>query len=342
MQIGLHSVYLNHKSDEGYVIALGNFDGIHLGHLEVIKSCTHQAQVMNLQSAIITFAPHPAELIGTPRKQIMSYEQKIRELSKTGIDCIHTLTFNEHMMYMQPLEFIEYLVTHLRVRAIITGYNFRFGHKRSGDINTLNEASKKFGYQFRAIGPIYCEYHVLSSSYIKSILEAGAIGIVNTLLGRAYSIEGEVVKGQGLAEKNFAVPTANILLKEGTCYPAKGVYLVKAQIDEREEQSNPEEKKRLKPKRLLYGIANIGSRPTFSSSSDLVMETHLLQEELSKEQVAREKAEIDFYKLYGKKLRIWPMHFIRPERQFSSAVALFKQIKIDIKNAHYLIKNLPI
>ncbi len=331
----------SHKAKRCCVAALGNFDGVHLGHQEVIRSCIYKAKAMGLQSAVITFEPHPSRFVGIPRKSIMSYKQKLEELAKTGIDLIYTLDFNDHMMYMQPPEFIHYLMNHLEVRAIITGYNFRFGHKRSGDISTLQSASEKFGYQYRAIGPIHCEYHTLSSSYIKAMLEVGAVGIASRLLGRPYSIDGEVVQGSELAKKHLGVPTANIALQDDICYPANGVYLVKAQIIEIGEKIDAREDGE---ERKIYGIANIGNRPTVTSSCDLIMETHLFLDNYSgynsKTQNIADQVETDQFKksLYGKTLKIWPIQFIRPERKFTSIDALRHQIETDIMSSRYIIK----
>ncbi len=330
------------------VIALGNFDGVHLGHLEVIKSCVYQAKTMNLPSVVLTFDPHPATTLNYSTKHlnkssktIYTASEKIEKLLNNNVDYVYTLQFNDSMMLVKAKAFIDYLVFHLNAKAIFSGFNFFFGHKREGDIGLLNKKSRQLDYLYRAIGPISYQSHTLSSSHIKTLFMSGAVGIVNKLLGTKYCIEGIITKGLGLAGKILNIPTANVVLQDDLYYPTKGVYLTHVQICNENNVS-----------KIMYGITNIGTKQTLHSNSPLTMETHIfidmpvLQQHsvkknhyaINENEVNKNFYSIDYNELYDKRIKVWPLEFIRPERHFNSIDDLRKQIIADIKNAHYIIK----
>ena len=308
-------VYYNttHYKDfpKNCVMALGNFDGMHIGHQKVIRYCLKKAKELNKTAAILTFDPHPNQILRKKNsfKLICDFKQKIELIQNIGIKHVVVLSFNKVLSSLTPEEFIkQYLVQLFNVNTIVTGYNFSFGKQKKGNNLILEKFSKQYGFSFDAIGKTQYNDYVLSSSNIKTLLQQGSIGIVNKLLGRIYSVKGTVSIGKKIA-KQIGTATANIILKNHIQYPLFGVYLVQIMIHNKK----------------FYGIANIGVKPTFNKNNSCpLLEVHVL----------------DFNQdIYNLEVEVEFLHFIRPERKFPNVMLLKEQIVQDIYNVRYILKN---
>ena len=291
------------------ILAIGNFEGIHLGHQKVINSCIEIAQDNGFIPAILTFDPHPNSVVDSKnnKKPIYSHTQKLEILKTFSISHLFILDFDINLMKLNPDDFIhDILVERFKVKAVVTGQNFYFGYKKLGNATILSNVAKKYSFSYYAIEK-YTENGIeVSSSKIRELLSLGMLETSNNLLGRRYAIEGKIIYGEKLAE-TLGFKTANILLNEKCSYPMKGVYLVRITLSDE--------------KRKLYGVANIGVRPTTSNESKLLLEVHIF----------------NFNKdIYGKNAKVEFLHLIRPERNFKNIECLKTQIQKDVKDAQYV------
>ena len=301
----IHQINLNTKVDEKlFHLAIGNFDGLHKGHQEIISKLVDKAKLNKKPSAILSFKPHPRQFFSKnlDRYQIINEEEKQLILKKLGVEHYISLNFNEAVSNLSPSDFIsKILVKQLKVIKLVVGYDFRFGKNREGNIQLLNEISKIHGYDLEIIEPIkdLLINEVYSSSSVRNSIKEGNIKKANSILGRNWSMSGKVIHGDQRARKmNF--PTANIL-PHNLIYPLKGVYVVKTMINNK----------------IINGIANFGERPTVDGKK-LLLEVHLL----------------DFNEdIYGNHLTVEFLTFIRGEKKFDSLALLAEQIKEDIKIA---------
>ena len=290
------------KEHKDAAIAIGNFDGLHAGHKKVLKEAKQKAKSNKLKFGLITFEPVPTMFFNKSIKnhRINSLEQKIYFLKKMKLDFLIIINFNKNFSNLSAEEFIrKILFNKLRTKYIYVSRNFKFGKKRLGDIITLKNFEKKYFYKMVIISPHKKKKKIVSSSLIRKIIRQGQLNKVKKLLGRTWSIEGVVVKGDQRGRK-IGFPTCNIKLNSYTV-PKLGVYSVWVQIDNL--------KKR--------GIANIGYRPTFSGKS-LLLEVNIFG-------IKRN--------LYRKILNISFIKFIRAEKKFKNINQLKVQIKKDIISA---------
>ncbi len=291
-------------------VALGNFDGVHIAHQEIIKTCVNYAKNEDIKSAVMTFDPHPRKVMrpSLQHKNLTTIEQRIELFKSLGVDLVFLIDFTTEFANISANDFItKILVDNLRVKHIATGYNFLFGRNREGTPELLSKYAKDYNFSYNLINKINYNYHDVSSSNIKEMLGLGAMGIVNRMLGRKYTISGKVIKGNKRA-RELGVPTANIRLEENLIYPLYGVYLVMVKFDNKE----------------MHGIANIGVRPTFSETNP-VLEVHIFNFNGD---------------IYDKDLEVSFLHFIRPERKFGNIDDLKLQIASDVQGAKYALKNL--
>ena len=295
-------------------VAIGNFDGIHLGHRIIIKQCKELTASLKVESAVVTFEPHTALVLGkgASLKLLSTYEEKLQLIEQTGIDHLIIMKFDESLIKLTPKEFVKkILVEQLQAHGIVTGYDFHFGESRKGNAALLESLSQLFGYRYIKVNPVEYQGYTPSSSLIRDMLSKGLVGTAQKLLGRKYKISGVISKGQGIG-KQLDARTANIKLKEGLQYPLNGVYLVEVKFLSDDEKH--------------YGIANIGVKPTFSQNRPLpLLEVHIL----------------DFNKeIYGIQAEVSFLHFIRPERKFKNQEQLKVQIKRDTVHVKYVIANI--
>ena len=296
----------------GLILAIGNFDGVHLGHQKVIDTCINIAKRNRLVPAVLTFDPHPSAIVNKSHNKNLIYSdaQKLKMLQTFLISHLFILNFDTNLMKLSHSKFIKnILVEKFNVKGVITGENFHFGHQRKGDMNTLSNASKKYGFSYYIVEKSIQDGIEVSSSKIRELLSMGMIETANKMLGREYAMNGSIVYGKRLAE-NLGFKTANISLDEQSNHLMKGVYLVRfILLDEGIKR---------------YGIANIGVRPTVSHDNQLALEVHLF----------------DFYRdIYEQNVKVEFLRFIRPERNFENIEALKAQIMKDIKDAEYVSLN---
>ncbi len=284
------------------VVAIGNFDGLHLGHQKVLKSAHLMAKKNNLKFGVVTFEPVPVMFFGKKKTnhRINNLSQKISGLKKLKIDFIYIIKFNKKFSNLKPISFIEKtLKNNLNAKFVFVSKNFRFGKNREGSINTLKKYEKHYSYKTIITRPLKKNNIILSSTIIRKKISLGLIKVANKNLGRNWCVEGKVIKGKKRGRK-IGFPTCNIKLGE-YIVPKLGVYSIIA------ENSNFRKK----------GIANIGYRPTFSGKS-LLLEVNIFGIKKN---------------LYNKNLKISFIKFIRKEKKFGNLKQLKIQIKKDIKIA---------
>ena len=290
----------------GAVYAIGNFDGLHLGHQAVIARAVAIAKERAAPSALLTFEPHPADFFAgrpvvfrltPPREKAAICER----LGLTGLVLIH---FDAALAGMSAEDFIaKILVARLRVAAVVVGWDFHFGKGRSGSPTTLAEAGQRYGFGVEIVAKVEDEAGAVSSSVIRKALERGDLAAAAKGLGRNYSVSGQVISGQRLG-RTLGVPTANIAL-EPTNRLAHGVYAVVARVDGR----------------AYPAVASFGTRPTVDDGPPL-LEVHLL----------------DFDgDLYGREMEVEFIERIRDELKFDSIPALVAEMTRDKERAREIL-----
>ena len=292
---------LNKKHLNG-VIAIGNFDGLHLGHQKVINEAKQKAKKNNLPFGLMTFEPVPVMFFSksTNDHRINSSRQKKVQLKKFKLDFLIVIRFNKSFSSLTAKEFIKkILYKKTKCKYLYVSKNFKFGYKRQGDIQTLKKLEKQFNYKIIITKPFKKNHKTISSTFIRKKIRKGKINLANKLLNRNWSIEGRVIQGRKRGRK-IGFPTCNMSLKNYVV-PKLGVYAVK-----------------VKGKNFnKNGIANVGYRPTFNGKK-LLLETNIF----------------GFNKnLYNKVINVSFKKFIRAEKKFRNFQDLKKQIKIDIKLA---------
>ena len=292
---------LKNKHCKG-VLAIGNFDGIHLGHQKVIRDAKQQANKNKLPFGIMTFEPMPVMFFNKKIKnhRINSLDQKIKQFKKLKLDFLIIKKFNKKFSRLTAEKFIEKIIfKKTKCKYLYVSNNFRFGFKRRGNIRILKKFGKKFNYRNLIIKPFKKKNNVISSTLIRKKIREGKIKEANKLLNRNWSVDGKVIKGQKRGQK-IGFPTCN--LKMGNyVIPRLGVYAVKVKTSD------------------FYknGVANVGYRPTFNGKS-LLIETNIFG-------INRN--------LYNKVITVYFKKFIRPEKKFKDFKFLKKQIKLDIQQA---------
>lgn len=282
-------------------IALGVFDGIHLGHRNLIESTVDRARKNNGLSIVVTFEPHPDRII-FPDKNIMhitTLEEKIEIIRTLGVDILFILKFGPWIRNMQPNVFLFRILNEkLGANEIFVGFNYKFGYKGKGDIELLKKYEKLYNYKSNILDPKTVNGKIVSSTLIKKYIEKGNIKEAAKLLGNKYSISGKVIKGENIGKKVMKIPTANLMVHEDKIIPGNGVYLTEVMID------------RIK----YYGLMNIGKRPTFKGENRTI-EVYIM----------------DFDKnIYKKDIVCYVLDKIRDEKYFDSAEKLRKQIMKDV------------
>ncbi len=284
------------------VIAIGNFDGLHLGHQKVINEARQKAKKLKLPLGVMTFEPVPVMFFGKKNNdhRINSLQQKKAQFKKLKLDFLMIIKFNKKFSSLSPEQFISKIIyKKTKCRYLYVSKNFKFGFKRQGNIQTLKKFEKKFNYKNVITTPYKKNKKIISSTFIRNKIRAGKIEEINMLLNRNWCIEGKVLKGKKRGRK-IGFPTCNMSLNDYVI-PKLGVYAVKVNFGN------------LKRK----GIANIGYRPTFNGRS-LLLETNIFG--INKN-------------LYNKVISVGFKKFIRPEKKFKNFEYLKKQIKLDIKQA---------
>ena len=290
------------KKHHNGVIAIGNFDGLHLGHQKVINEAKQKAKKNKLSFGLMTFEPVPVMFFSKNTKdhRINSLEQKKKQLEKFKLDFLIIIKFNKSFSSLTAKEFIEKIIyKKTKCKYLYVSRNFKFGFKRHGNIRTLKKFEKQFNYKNIITKPYRKKYKTISSTFIRKKIREGKINLVNKLLGRNWCIEGKVVRGKKRGRK-IGFPTCNMDLSNYVI-PKLGVYSVK--VKSKSFNKN--------------GIANVGYRPTFNGQR-LLLETNIF----------------GFNKnLYNKVINVSFKKFIRTEKKFKNLEYLKKQIEVDIKLA---------
>lgn len=277
-------------------IALGYFDGVHLGHRAVIKSAVDFAHSNNRESAVITFSDHPCCYFwGVCPKYILTRKEREKRIEELGVDYLYELDF-ESISGLTADEYLrDVLIKYFTPISISTGWNHNFGYKKSGNVKLLAKNAKKYGYEYFELSPQKIENEIISSTGIRKLLSKGNIEKANKMLGQKFSIEGEVVQGNQIG-RTIGFRTANLVYPAELIELTYGVYSVDTTYGK--------------------GIANFGIRPTINGSN-AVLEVHIL----------------DFDKdIYGENIRIEFNKMIRAEKKFPSLDALKNQINLDISS----------
>lgn len=283
------------------VIALGTFDGLHLGHTDVINTARDYAERSGLKLAVFTFSNHPLALIRPDLVpvRIISAEEKIKLLESFGVDYLINIPFTEDFAALSPDEFLEKLAC-FNYRCLVVGENFTYGFLGSGKTETLERSGRKNGFDVIVRPLVKMNGNVVSSTGIRNLIQAGHIEYANRMLGRAYAITGKIVHGEQRGRK-LGFPTANIELLHGEmAVPAPGVYAVTASIESS----------------IYEGMGNIGNNPTFNDVEHARLEVNLFN------------CSGD---LYGKTMSVQFHKYIRAEKKFSGVEELCRQIEEDKK-----------
>ena len=292
------------KNHKGSIILIGNFDGVHLGHQKLFRLANIYKKKLKLNIGVLTFEPMPKMFFNKDIKnfRITNIDQKNIILKNLGVDFIITKKFDIKFSKIKSEFFIkEILSKKLEAKHIFVSNNFKFGNKREGDVNQLIKNEKIYDYKITKPQPLILNQTIISSTYIRLLLEKGNLKKTNKLLGRNWSIEGIVQKGRQQGKK-IGFPTCNIDIKDYVI-AMPGVYAVKV--------------KRKNSNKSLKAIANLGYRPTFNQKK-ILLEVHIFNFSGN---------------LYNKYLSIEFTKFIRKEKKFKNVNQLRKQIQSDLKVA---------
>lgn len=315
------------------VLGLGNFDGVHLGHQALIRAVVEQARRLGGESALLTFREHPQSVLHPDRRPplLTSPEQKFFLLDELGVDTCFVVNFSETFSKIEPESFVrDILAGQLCAREIYLGYNAHFGHNRQGDTGLMRRLAGRYGFRFEEVKPVQVDGDFVSSTRIRSLIQAGELEKMSACLGRPFSVFARVVKGDGRG-RTIGYPTANLEV-QSDLMPPEGVYAVSIRLVNWDWQPADgagvrEFRCRLEDPRLL-GVLNYGRRPTFmpGTGEGPSIEVHLPDFEGD---------------LYGKNLEITFCTCLRKEKRFENSQALKNQIAIDIQNARRLCGTVP-
>lgn len=284
--------------DSKCYIALGSFDGIHKGHLSLIKKVVELAKKNNGKSVVYTFSNHPRDVIqvGQKPKLLMNNKSKKEVFENEGIDIIYFQKFTESFMKYSPEAFIDLLGKKFNVQGFVVGFNYKFGYKNIGDINLLKEICNNKNYELYIMPPFTLEDEIVSSTKIRQEILKGNIQEGNNLLGRTYEISGKVIYGKQNGRK-IGFPTANLEYDEKKIIPLSGVYYTNVLVNNK----------------IYRGITNIGTNPTFNGD-ETTIETYILDFNLD---------------IYGLEIKLFFMEYLRPEIKFNSIQELILQLEKD-------------
>ena len=285
-------------------MTIGNFDGVHRGHREIMQRVRAIAREHGWKAAVLTFDPHPSKLVSPDRapRLLTTPEERARLILEQGIDEVLILPFTLEIARLNPEEFIHrILVNKLKARAVLVGDNFRFGNRAAGDARTMQERGSEYGFTTEIVKAVTLRGRVISSSEIRRLIESGNVSLACRLLGRPYSLQGRVVPGEGRGSKQ-TVPTLN-LETQAEVLPKTGVYVTRTR-----DRAGA---------RSWSSITNVGYRPTFNGHG-LTIETFLLS---SLEGATPEEISVEF------------LRWLREERKFENAEALKNQIGRDVGRA---------
>lgn len=290
------------------VITIGNFDGMHKGHIALLDRLKVIGQQRDKPTMVITFEPQPPEYFSKKKAgaRLMLFRDKVEYFASMDIDYVLCLPFNSQLAHMQADDFIRHIAEHVAPNYILIGDDFCFGHERAGDIELLKKLSTRYHFDVAAMPTFADEKGRVSSSRVRQSLEEGDLVSANELLGRPFTLQGKVAQGH-LRGRQLGFPTANIHLhREKT--PLKGVFAVEVTGIEEEP---------------IKGVANVGIRPTFSGEEKVLLEVHLFNFNQD---------------IYGQRVAVHFLHKLREEQKFPNIMALQQQISLDVEQAKKILQ----
>ncbi len=286
-------------------VTIGNFDGVHLGHQEVMRRTTDGARQRGAKAVVCTFDPHTmAVLSDNPPASLQTTEQRIAAIEAVGVDVAVVIPFDRQIAAIGRRRFVDdFLIAELDVGSVHVSEGFSFGRERAGRTAYLERRAEDAGFTVERVPAVVVDGEPVSSSRVRELIGRGKIEAAAALLGRPYALAGEIVSGRGRG-RLLAAPTANLELGDA-CTPRRGVYVAEVRLDGETHQA----------------VANIGSRPTFEAHGDLVAEAHML----------------DFTEsIYGRNIELGLLRMLREERTFPDGAALAAQIQDDVRaTRHY-------
>ncbi len=287
-------------------VALGNFDGVHMGHQTILRTAIERAKRDHGAAFALTFDPNPAKVLAPDRapRLILTSADKLELLRTSGIDGVMVINFDRALSRLSPREFVRtYLLDRIGVRTVVVGHSVSFGHNRAGNAAVMTDLGREFGFDVMVIGPVNVAGMEVSSTKVREVIASGDLRTAANLLGRPHFLTGPVVHGRERGRK-IGFPTANIQSRT-EILPPDGVYATRLMLDDGPHPS----------------ITNIGMRPTFAEP-ERTIEAHVF----------------DFDRdLYDREVRLELIERIRPERKFDSGAALAAQIAADLKRARAIL-----
>ncbi|WP_408098463.1 bifunctional riboflavin kinase/FAD synthetase [Peredibacter sp. HCB2-198] len=285
-------------------LTIGNFDGVHIGHRQLLKKIKNDCLAKNLLFVVVTFVPHPQKILQPDKERFLinSYEQRRTLLKNLGVDVLVELKFTRDFSTLKAEEFLsQYLLSYPNLKEFYLGYDFAFGANKEGDYDLVKSICHPRGVQVEIQPKYEFQGQVVSSSLIRERLLSGKIDEVKDILERPFHLEGVVVKGEGRGKK-IGFPTANIQVSQDLIVPQKGVYVTRTIYNGM----------------TFKSITNIGNNPTFKDTNHIHIETNLFDFDID---------------IYGELLDIQFLHKVRDEKKFPTVNDLIGQIKADVEFA---------
>ena len=290
-------------------LSIGSFDGVHIGHQQIIQRITAGAHSQGAPAVVLTFYPHPNMVLHGARQSfyLTDPEEKAELLGEYGIDAVITHPFNHQIANIEARQFIENLFKHISFTQLWVGYDFALGHDRQGDRSLLWEVGQVLGFGVSVIEAYRVDGEIVSSSRIRALLDAGKVEQAAHLLSRPHRVSGLVVKGEGRG-RQMGFPTVNLAINKERVVAGAGVYACLVDLDGQK----------------LQAVVNVGVRPTFEYSPVAPrVEAHIFDFERD---------------IYGKEISLFFLSRLRDEQRFPSVEALVKQIRKDIQQARSVFK----
>ena len=290
----------NFPADEVSIVTIGTFDGVHLGHQQILKQLIDTSLKSKLKSVLLTFFPHPRMVLqpDVPMHLIQTIEERERALAKTGLDYLVIHPFSSEFSRLSADDYVKrVLVQQLNVQKVVVGYDHRFGRNRKASLEDMYHYSDIYDFEVIEIDAKKIDSTAVSSTKIRKAIDEGNIELANTYLGQPFTLEGMIVHGDKRG-RELSYPTANMDLQNPhKIVPKQGVYLVKSNLSNR----------------VVYGMMNIGTKPTFDASMPSI--------------------EVHFFDwngdLYGQAVQVELLKWVREERKFNSVEELQTQIQAD-------------
>ncbi len=299
------------KSFHESIVTVGVFDGLHIGHKAVIQQVLTQTKKIKLASVVLTFDPPPLAFLAPERcpPVLTTLPKKIEILKQLGVDTVVFARFDAYLQQMSPDTFVQQvLLQQLHATQVIVGYDWQFGKGRSGNAEALKQLGNRYHFDVKIVGPVQLHGKPVHSTRVREAITEGNLEITSELLGRRYSIMGEVVEGEGRG-RQIGFPTANVNAGN-QMLPPSGVYAVRVKLE----------------RDMFDGVLNMGTRPTFDGDK-FQIETHLFGFEKT---------------IYGEKIEIFFIEKIRPEQRFPTPEMLVGQIKQDVAMAKGILNRIKV